>query len=196
MQFVLATGNEHKATEISGRLPDVFSLVTQGSLGIESVPETAGTFVENALIKARHAARESALPAMADDSGICVAALDGKPGIYSARYAGEAATDEANVAKLLAAMDGIEQRRAWFHCVLTCLLTADDPAPLIATGSWYGVITRSPRGSGGFGYDPVFLLPDQNRTAAELNADEKHQISHRGIALRQLAGMMLERYAT
>lgn len=194
MRFVLASGNLHKAEEIRSTLAAEFQLVLQSELGVDSVDETGSTFVENALIKAKHAATVTAMPAIADDSGICVAALDGAPGIYSARYAGTRATDADNVDKLLAAMNGIERRSAFFYCVLVCLDHADDPTPLIAEARWPGTITKVISGSGGFGYDPVFLPEGLDRTAAELEPAEKNDISHRGQALKLLARSLRERY--
>src|SRR5262249_44574721 len=148
----------------------------QSSLGIETPPETGSTFEENALLKARYAARISGLPALADDSGIEVDALEGRPGIYSARYAGEHASDEANLRKMLAEMDGIAENRrtARYQCVIALVASADDPAPLVAHGSWEGRVLRQPRGTGGFGYDPIFQPLGLAVTAAELSAAEKN----------------------
>jgi len=194
MKFVLASGNQHKAEEICATLPAEFELVRQSELGVGSVEETGSTFVENALIKAKHAASMTALPAIADDSGICVTALNGAPGIYSARYAGTDATDGDNVEKLLAAMHGIESRSAFFYCVLVCIDHAEDPTPLIAEARWPGTITTTVSGNGGFGYDPIFLPDGLDRTAAELGPAEKNDISHRGQALKLLARSLRERY--
>jgi XTP/dITP diphosphohydrolase len=194
-RWVLASDNRAKAAELEAlldesRLP--ITLVTQKQLGIESAPETGATFIENALLKARHAARLSGLPAIADDSGLAVAALAGRPGIHSARFAGANADDWTNVAKLLALLREVpaEDRGARFHCVLVALEHAEDPAPLIATGEWTGVITAAPAGTQGFGYDPVFLDPSLGKTAAELTASEKSRVSHRGMALRRLAELL------
>ncbi|WOA52988.1 XTP/dITP diphosphatase [Dickeya solani] len=186
---VLATGNAGKVRELAGLLADFgLDVVAQTTLGVDSAEETGLTFIENAILKARHAARETGLPAIADDSGLAVDALGGAPGIYSARYAGEDASDRQNLDKLLVALDNVpdEQRQASFHCVLVYLRHADDPTPLVCHGSWQGVIARTPAGEGGFGYDPVFFVPSIGKTAAELSREEKNALSHRGQALRQL----------
>ncbi|UJR64526.1 XTP/dITP diphosphatase [Dickeya zeae] len=186
---VLATGNAGKVRELAGLLADFgLDVVAQTTLGVDSAEETGLTFIENAILKARHAARATGLPAIADDSGLAVNALGGAPGIYSARYAGEDASDQQNLDKLLAVLDNVpdEQRQASFHCVLVYLRHADDPTPLVCHGSWQGVITRTPAGEGGFGYDPVFFVPQLGKTAAELSREEKNAHSHRGQALRQL----------
>ncbi|MGL9774561.1 MAG: RdgB/HAM1 family non-canonical purine NTP pyrophosphatase [Sodalis sp. (in: enterobacteria)] len=188
-KVVLATGNAGKVRELAGELADFgMEIVAQSALGVTSVEETGLTFIENALIKARHAARVTGLPAIADDSGLAVDALAGAPGIYSARYAGEQASDQQNLDKLLAALASVPDglRAAQFHCVLVYLRHADDPTPLVCHGSWAGVIAHQPSGAGGFGYDPVFLLPEQGRTAAMLCAQEKQALSHRGWALAGL----------
>lgn len=163
-------------------------------LGVTPPPETGTTFVENALIKARHAARITGLPAIADDSGLVVAALGGAPGVRSARFAGEQADDDANIAKLLAALaaPGLD-RSAEFHCALVALRDPDEAAPLVAMGCWAGQIAREPRGRHGFGYDPVFFDPKLGRTAAELAAAEKNHVSHRGAALRRLVELLKNR---
>ena len=169
-------------------------LVAQTELGVSAVPETASTFVENALTKARHAARLTGLPSIADDSGLAVDALGGAPGVLSARYAGPAADDRANRAKLLTALSGQRNgRTARFHCVLVALLHADDPAPAIAAGEWSGEIAAAERGSNGFGYDSVFFDRRLGKTAAELSAAEKNRVSHRGAALRQLIELLKKR---
>lgn len=196
MRVVLASGNLHKAEEIEGSLPSSFELLLQSEFAVESVEETGTTFVENALIKAKHAAQITGLPVIADDSGICVEALGGEPGIFSARYAGSNASDQENVKKLLAAMRSTEDRRAYFYCVLVYMENAGDPTPLIAEARWSGRITDTPAGDGGFGYDPVFLPNDAERTAAELSATEKNRMSHRGKALVHLAKKLSERYST
>lgn len=186
---VLATGNAGKVRELAGLLADFgLDVVAQTTLGVDSAEETGLTFIENAILKARHASRATGLPAIADDSGLAVNALGGAPGIYSARYAGEDASDQQNLDKLLAVLDNVpdEQRQASFHCVLVYLRHADDPTPLVCHGSWQGVITRAPVGEGGFGYDPVFFVPQLGKTAAELSREEKNAHSHRGQALRQL----------
>ena len=195
MKFVLASSNPHKAEEIRAILPDQFELVVQSELGIDAAGETGSTFVENALIKAKHAAAIAGLPAIADDSGICVFALKGAPGIHSARYAGPGAMDADNVARLLDALKDERARSAYFYCVLVCLAHADDPTPLIAEARWPGTITTAPAGSGGFGYDPVFCPDGLQLTAAELAPEEKNAVSHRGQALTILARSLRERYA-
>jgi XTP/dITP diphosphohydrolase len=192
MKVVLASANTHKIEEIRHVLPAHFDVVTQDALGIESPPETGRSFEENALIKARHASRLAGLPAIADDSGLEVDHLDGGPGIYSSRYAGPKATDDANNRKLLRALSGVpaEQRTARFRCVIAFVRDAVDPAPLIARGCWDGVILTEPRGTGGFGYDPLFYLPGSGKTVAELTAEEKREQSHRGQALTRLRELM------
>jgi XTP/dITP diphosphohydrolase len=196
-RWVLASANRGKAAELAALFREsglAIDLVAQTELGVPSVPETASTFVENALLKARHAARVTGLPAVADDSGLAVDALGGVPGVRSARYAGPAADDRANVAKLLAAMSDEKQNRsARFHCALVALLRADDPAPAVATGEWVGEIATAERGSNGFGYDPVFFDPRLGKTAAELSAAEKNGVSHRGAALRRLIELLKKR---
>ncbi|MFP1726319.1 RdgB/HAM1 family non-canonical purine NTP pyrophosphatase [Lonsdalea quercina] len=188
-KVVLATGNAGKVRELADLLADFgLDIVAQTELGVDSAEETGLTFIENAILKARHAARATGLPAIADDSGLSVDALAGAPGIYSARYAGEDADDQQNLNKLLEAMRDVpdDQRTARFHCVLVFLMHADDPTPLVCHGSWQGTLAREPAGSGGFGYDPIFLVPDAGVTAAELTRSEKLSRSHRGKALRQL----------
>ncbi|HEX6995790.1 MAG TPA: RdgB/HAM1 family non-canonical purine NTP pyrophosphatase [Gammaproteobacteria bacterium] len=195
-RWVVATGNPGKLAEIRALLADLpLDLVAQRELGVEPAEESAGTFVENALIKARHAARSTGLPAIADDSGLAVDALGGLPGVRSARFAGPTADDRANVARLLDALAGVppERRTARFHCVVVAMESADDPAPTIATGSWRGRITLRPAGSGGFGYDPVFFVEDRGCTAAELPAAVKNAISHRAVAFRGLVAALGER---
>lgn len=187
-EVVLASSNAGKLRELAALLnPFGWSLVTQGSLGIEPAPEPFDTFVENALAKARHASATSGRPALADDSGLCVHALGGAPGVRSARYAGAEASNADNIAQLLDALRGYDDRRAWFHCTLVYLDHAADPAPLIASGFWAGEILRAPRGDGGFGYDPVFYVPEHARTAAELDPAQKAECSHRGAAIRAFA---------
>lgn len=189
MKLVLASGNRGKLAEMRELLGEAgIELVAQNDLGIADAEETATTFVENALLKARHAARASGLPALGDDSGLCVDALGGAPGLYSARYAGAHGDAAANIAKLLDALREVpdERRTAHFHCTIALLRCADDPAPLIAEGRWHGRILRAPRGANGFGYDPVFLDPASNLAAAELDAATKNRISHRGLALARL----------
>jgi XTP/dITP diphosphohydrolase len=188
-RLVLASSNSGKLAEFGSLLADSgFEVVTQGSLGVVDIEETGTTFVENALLKARHAARITRLPALADDSGLCVEHLDGAPGLYSARYAGGHGNAAANRAKLLRALDGVpaERRGAFFICVLVLLRDADDPAPLIAEGRWYGRILEAERGDGGFGYDPLFLPEGHAQSAAELEHGLKSRLSHRGQALARL----------
>jgi XTP/dITP diphosphohydrolase len=197
LHWVLATSNRGKVAELSALLEAeglMLRITPQSELGVDAPPETAATFVENALAKARHAARLTGLPAIADDSGLVVAALGPVPGVRSARFAGDNADDRANIAKLLAALDAPTlDRAARFHCVLVALEHADDPAPLLASGSWAGEIAREPRGHGGFGYDPVFFDPKLGCTAAELDATAKNRVSHRGAALRRLIELLKNR---
>jgi XTP/dITP diphosphohydrolase len=193
MKAVLASSNAGKLRELAAILsPLGYELITQNSLDIDTPPETGTTFAENALLKARHAARLSGLPAIADDSGIEVDALDGRPGVYSARYAGEGATDLANLRKMLDELRGVppDRRSARYQCVIAFARSADDPTPLIAHGSWEGRVLTAPRGTGGFGYDPIFQPLGLDVTAAELSAAEKNARSHRGEALRVLARLL------
>ena len=188
-KLVLASNNAKKMKELNALLaPLGFEVIPQGALGIPEAEEPHCTFVENALAKARHAARLSGLPALADDSGLCVAALGGAPGVYSARYAGEHGNASRNIDKLLEALDGVpdERRSAHFYSVIVLVRHADDPQPLIAEGEWHGEILPAQRGEGGFGYDPMFYLPAFDKTAAELDAETKNSISHRGQAMQQL----------
>lgn len=185
--LVLASNNRGKLAEFSQLLaPLGFTVQAQGELGIPEAEEPHLTFVENALAKARHASRLSGLPALADDSGICVPALGGAPGVQSARYAGEPKSDAANNAKLVRALAEQADKSAYYYCVLVFVRHADDPQPVIADGRWQGEIVAEPRGDGGFGYDPHFLVPALGCTAAELTAEEKNRLSHRGQALRAL----------
>ncbi|MDP6375093.1 MAG: RdgB/HAM1 family non-canonical purine NTP pyrophosphatase [Pseudomonadales bacterium] len=187
MEIVLASSNRGKLHELGILLaPLNLALCPQAELGIESAPETATTFVENALEKARHASAIALRPAIADDSGLVVPALGGQPGIYSARYAGAGADDSSNNAKLLAECRGIADRRAYFYCALVFLRSKDDPAPLLATAAWHGTLIETPRGENGFGYDPLFLLPDLGKTSAELDPRDKNRLSHRGQATAAL----------
>lgn len=187
MRVVLASGNPGKLHELSSLLgPLGFDLVGQAELGITPGPETASTFIENALQKARHASRQAGLPAIADDSGLVVTALGGAPGIRSARYAGEAASAQANNEKLLADLAGAADRSAHFYCALVFLQHPEDPAPRLATGTWPGVILETLQGSGGFGYDPLFFIPAHGCSAAEFEAIDKNRLSHRGQAVRAL----------
>jgi XTP/dITP diphosphohydrolase len=187
-RMVLATGNAGKAREIAALLaPAGVEIVSQAGFGLESAEETGATFIENALLKARHAAAGSGLPAIADDSGLVVDALSGAPGIHSARYSGTG-DDAANIRKLLAALGDrpMEQRGARFVCIAVMLRHPADPLPLVCEGRWEGTIATAPRGAGGFGYDPVFLPRGDPRTAAELPPDEKNLVSHRGRAFAAL----------
>ncbi|MEM9208942.1 MAG: RdgB/HAM1 family non-canonical purine NTP pyrophosphatase [Pseudomonadota bacterium] len=187
-RVVIATGNPGKLREIVALLGEQnFACIAQSELGVRPGPETGVTFVENALQKARHAAARTGLPAIADDSGIVVDALEGRPGVYSARYAGEGASDEDNVDKLLAELGDVDERAAHFHCAAVFIRHTDDPEPVIAEASWYGTITRERHGSGGFGYDPVFHVPACGCTSAELAPAKKNELSHRGLAFRRLA---------
>ena len=186
--IVLASGNAGKAREIGALLASAgIEILSQSAFGLESAAETGLTFIENALLKARHAAQGSGLPAIADDSGLVVDALDGAPGIHSARYAGDGG-DAANIARLLAALEGVPaaERSARFVCVAVFLRGPEDPLPLVCQGAWEGQIAMRPRGSGGFGYDPVFLPSGDPRSAAELAPEEKNRCSHRGRAFAEL----------
>jgi XTP/dITP diphosphohydrolase len=186
-RLVLASNNAGKLRELSAMLaPLGIEVVTQGSLGVSEAEEPHPTFVENALAKARHAARETGLPALADDSGLCVSALGGKPGVLSARYAGEPKSDLANNAKLISDLHGVDDRRAHFYSVIVLVRSADDPQPLIADGEWHGEIIEQARGDGGFGYDPHFFVPSLEQTAAELAPELKNTLSHRAAAMRHL----------
>nr|WP_295440606.1 RdgB/HAM1 family non-canonical purine NTP pyrophosphatase [uncultured Thiodictyon sp.] len=187
--IVLASNNPGKVREFSQLLADArIRVISQAETGAPEVAETGLTFVENAILKARHAAAHSGLAALADDSGIEVDALHGAPGIYSARYAGAGATDADNLKKLLHELDAVAdgERTARYQCVLVYLRHPQDPTPLICQGTWEGLILRAPRGEQGFGYDPIFLVPTHGCTAAELDPAEKNRLSHRGQALRQL----------
>jgi len=187
VKVVLASGNAGKLKELVVLLaPLGIELVSQRRLGIADADETASTFVENALIKARHASDASGLPALADDSGLVVRALDGAPGVRSARYAGSPSNDAANNRKLIAALTGVDDRRAYYYCAIVFVRHHADPAPLIATAEWHGTIVDEPKGTGGFGYDPHFFVRELERTAAELPADVKNNISHRGLAVAAL----------
>lgn len=196
VRVVAATGNRGKLEEIRRLFAGLdFVLTAQSELGIDSPAETGASFAENALIKARHAASLAGLPAIADDSGLAVAALDGRPGIRSARYAGRQATDAGNIAKLLRELDGLtgDERSASFHCVAVFVASKEDPEPLVAEGVWPGRILEHPRGQGGFGYDPVFYDPAAGKAAAEMTAEEKNAASHRGRAFRRLAELLAAR---
>jgi XTP/dITP diphosphohydrolase len=188
-RIVLASNNPGKVREIGQLLADQdVEVLPQSEFAIPEAEETGLTFVENAILKARHAAQLSGLPAIADDSGIEVDALNGAPGIYSARFAGKGASDEDNLQKLLEELKDVpeEKRSARFQCLMVYLRHADDPTPLICQGTWEGRILFQPRGSGGFGYDPVFYVPTHDCASAELTPEEKNRLSHRGQALRKL----------
>ncbi len=186
-KLVVASGNAGKLREIQAILaPLNIQIVPQAKLNIPEADEPHFTFLENALAKARHASKLSDLPALADDSGICVDALNGAPGVYSARYAGEPKSDVRNNDKLLAELNAFNDRRAHYYCVMAVVRQHDDPEPLIAEGAWYGEILRAPRGDSGFGYDPLFLIPELGLTGGELAADVKNKISHRAKALAAL----------
>jgi XTP/dITP diphosphohydrolase len=196
VRVVLASGNSGKLRELASLFaPFGFDLVSQSTLGIETPAETGTTFAENALLKARHAAAITNLPALADDSGIEVDALGGRPGICSARYAGEGASDQANLRKMLDEMRDIPvpQRTARYQCVIAFVTTATDGAPVLATGTWEGTLISEPKGLGGFGYDPIFVPRGFDRTAAELDPGEKNSLSHRGQALRALVTQLQNR---
>lgn len=186
-KLVIATGNAHKLHEIRTLLePLGISVAPQSDFNVPEAAEPHDTFIENALAKARHAARLTGLPALADDSGICVEGLGGAPGVISAIYAGEPRSDARNNSKLLEAMQGLSERSAHYHCALVLLRHADDPEPIIAEGQWHGMILEAPRGEGGFGYDPLFLDTELGQTVAEISTEDKNRVSHRGKALRTL----------
>jgi len=192
-RIVLASSNPGKLAEFNRLLADSgLEVVTQASLGVNDAEETGLSFVENALLKARHAARATGLPALADDSGLCVDHLRGAPGLYSARFAGKHGDNAANNAKLLHELDGVppEKRGAFFICVLALIQHADDPAPLIAEGRWQGHVLSETRGVQGFGYDPLFIADGQTASAAELDPALKSRISHRGQALARLRAQL------
>ncbi|EHN71234.1 XTP/dITP diphosphatase [Aliivibrio fischeri] len=194
-KIVLATGNQGKVREMADILADFgFDVVAQSEYNVSDVAETGTTFIENAIIKARHAAKETGLPAIADDSGLEVDALNGAPGVYSARYSGEGATDQKNIDKMLAAMEGIpaEKRTARFHCVLVLMKHENDPTPLICHGTWEGHITTEQKGENGFGYDPIFWVSEDNCSSSELEPARKKQLSHRGQALKKLFAALKE----
>jgi len=195
-KLVIASNNPGKLREIEAILaPLAIEVVTQGALDVPEAEEPHCTFIENALAKARHASRLTGLPALADDSGVCVHALGGEPGVHSARYAEgstseRAEQDRRNNEKLLQALSGAADRTAHYYCVIVLVRRADDPQPLIAEAEWHGEILREPRGSGGFGYDPLFLIPELGKTGAELAANEKNAMSHRGRALVKLVARL------
>lgn len=196
---VLASGNAGKLTELQAMLGHTgIQILLQSELGIASAEETGLTFIENAILKARHASHISGLPAIADDSGLAVDALGGKPGIHSARFAGADASDNSNNEKLLTELSEVpdEQRGACFHCVIVYLRHADDPTPLVCHGRWPGRILHAPKGSNGFGYDPLFHVPEHNCSSAELPPDVKNRISHRGLAMQQLLAQLSAQFQT
>ena len=191
-RLVIASHNAGKLRELAAILgPLGLETVPQGDFGVAEAEEPHDTFLENALVKARHCARHTGLPALADDSGLCVDALGGAPGVHSAYFAGKdgdrAARDAANNARLLERLRGAADRSAHYTCVIVMVRAADDPEPVVCEGRWHGAIAEAPRGGGGFGYDPYFLLPPLGRTAAELAPEEKNRLSHRAIAVRRLA---------
>lgn len=190
-RLVLASGNAGKLREFRRLLtPLGIEVIAQADLGIEETAEPHHTFVENALAKARHASRLADLPALADDSGICVDALNGAPGVHSARFAGEPPSDARNNAKLVEMLAGVDDRRAHYYCVLALMRSGDDPEPILTDGRWDGAIIDLPRGSGGFGYDPHFLDDQTGLTGAELPLERKNELSHRGKAIRSLVSRL------
>ena len=196
-KLVIASNNPGKLREIGHLLePLGIEVLPQSAFNIAEADEPHCTFVENALAKARHASKCSGLPALADDSGICVDALHGEPGIHSARYAGEPKSDERNNLKLVEALTNQSNRNAHYYCVVVLVRHADDPQPIIADGAWHGEIIPQPRGSGGFGYDPYFYLPQLGKTSAELPLEQKNRISHRGQALARLVEMIRQETAS
>ena len=190
-KIILATSNLGKVRELNSMLEGQYNVVSQIDMKVQEVPETGASFIENALIKARNASSQSQLPALADDSGLVVDALNGEPGIYSARYAGENATDEDNIVKLLSRMDDEDDRGASFWCAMVFVRHAGDPEPIIVERSWEGQILRELKGHNGFGYDPVFYLPELDCTSAQLSAEEKNRKSHRGQALQEILKHLL-----
>jgi len=186
-RLILASNNKGKLKEFNELLSTVgFEVHAQGEYDVPEADEPFHTFVENALQKARHASRLTGLPALADDSGVCINALGGAPGVYSARFAGEPKSDARNNQKMIAELAKHQDRSAYYYCVLVFVRHPDDPQPIIADGRWNGVMVDTPRGDGGFGYDPYFYIPSLGKCAAELSADEKNALSHRGQALRAL----------
>lgn len=187
MKIIFASNNQGKIDELQNLLSNsTIQIVPQSEYDVKEIAETGLTFVENAILKARHASQVTGFPAIADDSGLVVPSLQGAPGIYSARYAGEKATAKQNIEKLLQALTQQKEREAYFYCVLVFLKQADDPTPLICEGAWHGKILEKPQGEKGFGYDPIFYVPEKNCSSAELSIEIKNQISHRGQALRLL----------
>lgn len=192
-RLILASANAAKLREISMMLEgSSWDVVPQQVHGVDPTAEPHLTFVENALVKARHAAARTGLPALADDSGLCVESLNGAPGVWSARFAGEGASDQSNNAELLRRLDGVDDRRAHYICVLVAIRSAEDAEPIIVDARWRGEIAEVPRGSGGFGYDPLFYIASLGLTAAELEPEQKSEISHRGLALRTLAARLAD----
>ncbi len=191
-QLVIASNNAGKLKEIQQILaPLTIQVLPQKNLGVAEIEEPYQTFVENALAKARHASQCTGLPALADDSGICVQSLGGAPGIFSARYAGEPKSDQRNNQKLIETLKFNSDRTAYYYCIMVLTRSADDPQPIIADGYWYGEIILEPRGEGGFGYDPYFFLPELGKTAAELSSIQKNQYSHRSKALAKLTEVLV-----
>jgi XTP/dITP diphosphohydrolase len=196
-RLVLASNNAGKLREFRRLLtPLAIEVIAQAELGIAEAPEPHVTFVENALAKARHASAHALLPALADDSGVCVVALGGAPGVQSARYAGEPKSDARNNTKLVADLQGMVDRRAHYYCVLVLVRHAEDPEPMLAEGTWHGTIVDVPRGDGGFGYDPYFVDLASGLTGAELPLEQKNAVSHRGQALRALLARLAEQQST
>jgi XTP/dITP diphosphohydrolase len=192
-KLVIASSNAGKLREIRHLLePLGFEISPQSAFGVTEPEEPHATFIENALLKARHASEQTKLPVLADDSGICVYRLNGKPGIHSARYAGEPRSDDRNNQKLIEVLSSEPDRRAYYYCVIVLLRHAEDPQPVIADGSWHGEIVLKPRGGSGFGYDPYFFLPGLSKTAAELPMEQKNRMSHRGKALARLVSRIEE----
>jgi len=190
-KIILATGNKGKVRELNAMLKGYYKVISQSDMQVEEVPETGATFIENALIKARNASLQSKLPALADDSGLQVEALNGAPGIYSARYAGEGATDKDNIEKLILNMDQHSNRKAHFCCAMVFVESANDMNPIIIEKQWEGELLREPIGINGFGYDPIFYLRDHECSSAQLEPEIKNEISHRGQALSDLLKQLL-----
>lgn len=192
-KLVIASNNTGKLKEIQQILtPFAFEVQPQKNLAVTEIEEPYQTFVENALVKARHASKHTGLPALADDSGICVHSLGGAPGVFSARYAGEPKSDQRNNQKLVETLKSYSDRTAYYYCILVLMRNVDDPQPIIADGYWYGEIVLEPRGDGGFGYDPYFFVPELGKTAAELSSEQKNQYSHRAKALKKLTEMLVD----
>jgi XTP/dITP diphosphohydrolase len=190
-KIILATGNEGKVRELNAMLRGHYNVISQSDMHVKEVPETGTTFIENALIKARNASLQTKLPALADDSGLQVEALNGEPGVYSARYAGESATDNDNIEKLILNMDHHDNRKAHFCCAMVFVKSASDLSPVIVEKLWEGELLREPVGENGFGYDPVFYLPEHGCSSAQLQPEVKNEISHRGQALSDLLKQLL-----